>query len=209
MKKILNKIKWVGGLLFVFLLILATNLLDRRHIEGVRNSVATIYEDRLIVKNLIYNISTLTEEKRIAFLLSDTDFYTTKSTVINDSISILLDNFSSTNLTYNEKKYLERLRNDFKNIEKIEKQTLNDNTIIKNKEWRENMKIQLSHLRKNLDNLAIIQVEEGKRELNRVNRAFNTIDLFTNIEIMFLIVISIIVQIIILYPVKEEKEEKE
>jgi len=206
MKNVVNKIKWAGGLLFVFFLILATNLLDRRHIEGVRNSVATIYEDRLIVKNLIYNISTLTEEKRIAFLLSDTDFYTKKSTIINDSISILLDNFSSTSLTYNEKKYLERLRNDFKNIEKIEKQTLNDNAIIKNKEWRDNMKIQLSYLRKNLDNLAVIQVEEGKRELNRVNRAFSTIDLFTNIEIMFLIVIGIIVQIIILYPVKKEKE---
>ncbi|WP_375558720.1 hypothetical protein ACE193_13310 [Bernardetia sp. OM2101] len=203
MKNTINKIKWTGGLLFVFFLILATNLLDRRHIEGVRNSVSAMYEDRLIVKNLIYNISTLTEEKRIAFLLFNTDFYTKKSTSINDSIYTLLDEFSNTTLTYNEKKYLDRLHNDFKNIEIIEKQTLNDSSIIKNLEWRTKMEIQLSYLRKNLDKLAIIQVEEGKRELSRVNRAFSTIDLFTNIEIMFLIVIGIIVQIIILYPVKK------
>jgi hypothetical protein len=206
MKNAINKIKWAGGLLFVFLLILATNLLDRRHIEGIRNSVSTIYEDRLVVKNLIYNISTLTEEKRIAFLLSDTDFYTKKSAIINDSIYALLDNFSNTSLTYNEKKYLERLRNDFENIEIIEKQPLNDSSIVKNKEWRSKMETQLSYLRKNLDKLAIIQVEEGRRELVRINRAFSTIDLFTNIEIMFLIVIGIIVQIIILYPIKQENE---
>ncbi|WP_338760238.1 hypothetical protein WAF17_13215 [Bernardetia sp. ABR2-2B] len=205
MKNIINKIKWAGGLLFVFFLILATNLLDRRHIEGIRNSVSTMYEDRLLVKNLIYNISTLTEEKRIAFLLSNSDFYTNKSTIINDSIYTLLDEFSNTNLTYNEKKYLERLRNDFEKIEIIEKQPLNDSSIINNTEWRNKMETQLSYLRKNLDKLAIIQVEEGKRELYRVNRAFSTIDLFTNIEIMFLIVIGIIIQIIILYPTKKQK----
>lgn len=205
MKNVVNKIKWTGGLLFVFFLILATNLLDRRQVEGVRNSVATIYEDRLIVKNLIYNISTLTEEKRIAFLLSDTDFYTKKSTIINDSIYTLLDDFSNTSLTYNEKKYLERLNKNFKDIEIIEKQTLNDSSVVKNNEWRNNMTTQLSYLRKHLDNLAIIQVEEGKRELTRINRAFSTIDLFTNIEIIFLIVIGIIIQIIILYPTKNKK----
>lgn len=208
MNNAINKIKWVIGLAFVFFLILGTNLLDRRHIEGVRNSVSTIYEDRLIVKNLIYNVSTLTEEKRIAFLLSDTDFYTKKSTIVNDSIYALLDDFSSTALTYNEKKYLERLRNDFKNIEIIEKQPLNDSSIVNNPAWRAKMETQLSYLRKNLDRLAVIQVEEGKRELVRVNRAFSTIDLFTNIEIVFLIVIGLIVQIIILYPIKESKKEE-
>ncbi len=204
MKNIINKIKWTCGLLFVFFLILATNLLDRRQVEGVRNSVTTIYEDRLLVKNLIYNISTLTEEKRIAFLLSDTDFYTKKSTIINDSIYTLLNNFSNTNLTYNEKKYLERLNKNFKDIEIIEKQTLNDSSIIKNNDWRNNMTNQLSYLRKHLDLLAIIQVEEGKRELTRINRAFSTVDLFTNIEVIFLIAIGVIIQIIILYPTKNK-----
>jgi hypothetical protein len=204
MNNIVNKIKWTGGLLFVFFLILATNLLDRRQVEGVRNSVATIYEDRLIVKNLIYNISTLTEEKRIAFLLSDADFYIKKSTIINDSISTLLDNFSNTSLTYNEKKYLDRLNKNFKTIEIIEKKTLNDSSIIKNNDWRNNMTSQLSYLRKHLDLLAIIQVEEGRRELTRINRAFSTVDLFTNIEVMFLIAIGIIIQIIILYPTKNK-----
>jgi uncharacterized protein YlaN (UPF0358 family) len=104
-----------------------------------------------------------------------------------------------------KKKYLERLHTDFKNIEIIEKQPLSDSKILKNPEWRAKMETQFSYLRKNLNKLAIIQVEEGRRELVRINRAFSTIDLFTNIEIMFLIAIGVIIQIIILYPTKREK----
>lgn len=206
MKNVLNKIKWVGGLLFVFLLILATNLLDRRHVKAVRTSVNTIYEDRLIVKNLIYSISTLTEEKRIAFLLSDSDFYASaKSKSINDSIFILINQFSKTKLTTKETQYLERLYDNFKEIEVMESQVVNTTSILQNEEWRNKMKTHLLRLRKNLNQLSEIQLDEGKRELSRVNRAFNTIDLFTNIEIMFLIAIGIVIQIIILYPKGKEK----
>lgn len=206
MKNILNKIMWVGGLLFIFLLVLATNLIDRRHIKDVRASVSRIYKDRLIVKNLIYNISNLTEEKRIAFLLSDSSFYSTKSTTINDSIYTLIDKFSNTRLTSNETRYLERLYDNFKEVEAMENQILTNKAILEDKEWKEKMKTNLFRLRKNLNSLSDIQIDEGKRELARVNRAFNTIDLFTNIEIAFLVLIGIIAQIIVLYPLKKEKE---
>lgn len=206
MKNILTKIKWVGGLLVVFLLILATNLLDRKHIKNVRNSVSTMYQDRLIVKNLIYTISNLTEEKRVAFLLSDSSFYATKSKTTNDSIYVLITNFSNTRLTPNETRYLERLYADFKEVEAMEKQALQTPSNLKSKKWRDTMQTKLFRLKTNLNALSEIQVEEGKRELARVNRAFNTIDLFTNIEIAFLVVIGIIAQLIVLYPIKKEKE---
>ncbi len=206
MKNVLNKIMWVGGLLFVFLLVLATNLLDRKHIKGVRSSVSTMYEDRLIVKNLIYNMSNLTEEKRVAFLISDSDFYSTKSATINDSIYRLIDKFSNTKLTSNETRYLERLHGNFKEVQAMENQILTNKAILDNKEWRNTMQTKLERLKKNLNSLSDIQIDEGKRELARVNRAFNTIDLFTNIEIAFLVVIGIIAQIIVLYPVKKEQE---
>lgn len=206
MKNILNKIMWVGGLLVIFLLVLATNLVDRRHIKDVRRSVSTMYEDRLIVKNLIYNMSNLTEEKRVAFLLSDSDFYSTKSKKVNDSIYILIDKFSNTKLTSNETRYLERLYGNFKEVEVMENQTLTNKAILESKEWRNTMQTKLERLKNNLNSLSDIQIDEGKRELARVNRAFNTIDLFTNIEIAFLVAIGIIAQIIVLYPVKKEKE---
>ncbi len=206
MKNIINKIKWVVGLLFIFLLILATNLMDRNHIKNIRTSVTTMYKDRLIVKNLIYTISKLKEEKKIAFFISNADFYIKKNAATNDSIYKLIDKFGSTQLTSNEKKYLERLHNNFQKLENLENQVLNNKNILKDEEWRNKVETQLLRLRKNLDFLSEIQLDEGKRELVRVNRDFNTIDLFTNIEIAFLVVIGIIAQIIILYPVKKEKE---
>ncbi|AFM04046.1 hypothetical protein Fleli_1632 [Bernardetia litoralis DSM 6794] len=204
MKNTVKKIMWVVGILFIFLLILATNLIDRDHIKGVRSSVSTMYQDRLIVKNLIYTISNLTQEKRIAFLLSDSNFYSIENGAVNDSIYTLINKFSSTQLTTNETHYLERLYNNFKDVEALENQTLSDATIFENKEWKDNMKIKLLRLRNNLNTLSEIQLDEGKRELARVNRAFNTIDLFTNIEIAFLVVIGVITIIIALYPIKKE-----
>ncbi len=206
MKNTVKKIMWITGILFIFLLVLATNLIDRDHIKGIRGSVSTMYKDRLIVKNLIYNISNLTQEKRIAFLLSDSNFYSTKNAAINDSIYTLIDKFSKTQLTSNETHYLERLYNNFKDVEILENQSLNNKDILQDKEWRNTMETKLLRLRNNLNYLSDIQINEGKRELARVNRAFNTIDLFTNIEIAFLVLIGIITLLIVLYPTKQEKK---
>lgn len=205
MNNMLKKIIWIGGVLVVFLLILATNLIDRRNIKGVRTSVSTMYEDRLIVKNIIFDISQLTEEKKIAFLLSDSSFYSTKAKHVNDSIYSLIDRFSNTVLTQNEVQYLERLHTNFKEVEAMENQLVHTKIILKNEEWRKKMDTQLARIKTNLNFLSDIQIDEGKRELSRVNRAFNTIDLFTNIEIAFLVVLGIIAQIIVIYPLKKEK----
>ena len=58
-----NKIKWILGILIVFVLIITTNLIDRNNFVRVRDSVVTIYEDRLIVKGIIYDISKTIQEK--------------------------------------------------------------------------------------------------------------------------------------------------
>ena len=91
-------------------------------------------------------------------------------------------------------------------MEILENQSLNNKDILQDKEWRNIMETKLLRLRNNLNYLSDIQINEGKRELARVNRAFNTIDLFTNIEIAFLVLIGIITLLIVLYPTKQEKQ---
>jgi len=51
-----NKVKWVLGILIVFILILATNLIDRNNFIRVKDSVVTIYEDRLIASDLVFEM---------------------------------------------------------------------------------------------------------------------------------------------------------
>ena len=206
MNNVLKKVMWIAGVLVVFLLILATNLIDRNHIKGVRASVSTMYKDRLIVKNIIFNISQLTEEKRIAFLLSDSTFYSTNSKKVDDSIYTLIDRFSNTVLTPNEVLYLERLHNNFEKIRALENQVSANKSYFEDEVWRKDMETHFFRVRKNLNSLSDIQIDEGKRELARVKRAFNTIDLFTNIEIAFLVVLGITALALVIFPVLKSKE---
>src|SRR5690606_29299306 len=70
-----NKIKWILGILMVFVLIITTNLIDRNNFIRVRDSVVTIYEDRLIANDLIFEISKLVQEKEMAVAMSDSVFF--------------------------------------------------------------------------------------------------------------------------------------
>jgi hypothetical protein len=56
----------------------------------------------------------------------------------------------------------------------------------------------------NLYELSKIQLKEGELELINSRRTMDTIDLFTRIETIFLIVMAILVQIIVLYRNKKE-----
>lgn len=73
--KLYNKIKWVLGIFMVFILILATNLIDRNNFIRVKDSVVTIYEDRLIASDLVFDMFKLVKKMEVALKLSDTLFF--------------------------------------------------------------------------------------------------------------------------------------
>jgi hypothetical protein len=58
----------------------------------------------------------------------------------------------------------------------------------------------------NLRDLSKVQLEEGKRQIEMSNKAMETIDLFTQVEIIFLVLMAIMVQVIILYKPARIKE---
>ena len=70
-----EKVKWVLGILLIFVVVLTTNLVDRGNFNRIKNSVVTIYEDRIVANDLIFEISTLVHEKELAFRTSDSDFF--------------------------------------------------------------------------------------------------------------------------------------
>lgn len=51
-----NKLKWILGITLIFVLIIATNLIDRNNFVRISNVVTTIYEDRLIASDLIFEM---------------------------------------------------------------------------------------------------------------------------------------------------------
>lgn len=58
-----------------------------------------------------------------------------------------------------------------------------------------------------LDALSQIQLTEGNRQMNITKRAVEDIELFTELEIYFLIFLAILIQIVILYNPKTKKSD--
>jgi hypothetical protein len=202
MTELFNKLKWVAGLVVVFLLILATNLIDRQHFVRVKDALITIYEDRLVVKGYVYNLSRILEEKRIALAASDAAFFEKRNSVYNDSLDVLIEKFYDTKLTDEEKRYLDDFSSKVDRLEK-EEQKYSSSEVVSS-DNKTVLEQQLLSLKKDLDALAGIQLDEGKRQLYIATRSVDTIELFTRMEIIALIIIGIIVQVIILYKPREK-----
>lgn len=195
---IFNKIKWVLAILLVFLLILTTNLVDRQAFSSVKDSMTAIYEDRLVAKDIVFDLLVLIQEKELANISSDAAFYTSRNKVVDESIDGLILRFLDTKLTETEKRtfgILQENLNTLKNYEKSKFEQGDNNQLV--------IGTQLDKIRENLKNISKIQLTEGQRQLFITKDVFDRVDLLTKMEIYLLIILAIIIQIVVLYKPKE------
>lgn len=194
-----NKLKWILGILMIFVLIIATNLIDKNNFVRVRDSVVTIYEDRLIANDLIFKMLQLVQEKEIAVAVSDSTFFKDKNLKVNTNLQSLVSRFEQTKLTTQETKVFNSLKNNLKSLISSESQFLSTNHSNKSK-----VVTQLNKIKTNLSDLSKIQLNEGSRQMLISKSAVDTVELFTQIEIYFLVILAIIIQIIVMYTPKEK-----
>lgn len=194
----IDKAKWVLGILLVFILIVTTNLIDRNNFIRVRDSVVTLYEDRLLAKDLIYEIAKAVHEKEVALALPDSTFYTDLNSKVNTGIQTHIDQFEQTKLTVEEGEVFNNLKRDFEGLRNAETALIASG--FQQKTTAMNF---LSGMKENLDRLAEIQVDEGGRQMAISKRAVDTVELFTQIEIYFLVFLAIVIQIIVMYKPRE------
>jgi len=194
-----NKIKWALGILMVFVLIVTTNLIDRNNFIRVKDSVVTIYEDRLIAKDLIFEMSKAVQQKEVAVAASDTIFFNQYNDKVNDDIQSLISSFEQTKLTMDESKVFDNLKENFQKLKTLEKVFKDPDLSAKS-----NLANGISNLKENLDDLSEIQINEGKRQMSISQKAIDTVELFTQIEIYLLVFLAIVIQIIVMYNPKEK-----
>ncbi len=194
-----NKIKWVLGILVVFLLILATNLIDRNSFLRVRNSVVSIYEDRLVAKGLLFDMSSLVHEKEVAVAASDSVFFLKRNARINTDMEELALRLETTKLTTEEKGVLKELKNSLTTLETIETAFIQSDFV-----QSAALMNQLAAVKKKLRTLSKIQLQEGKRQVAISQQAVDLVELFTHLEIYMLIAMAILIQVIVIYRPKEE-----
>jgi hypothetical protein len=199
--RLFDKIKWILGILMIFTLIITTNLVDKNNFSRLNAAVESIYEDRLVVKDLILKISADIHQKEIAIIKGDSSFYALQNEQVNSEIDGHLLSYEQTNLTNKEQQFL----NDFKkNLAELRK---SENAFIQSNYIQDSRLLNLFQIvKRDLQNLAEIQLVEGSRQFEISRQAMGTIDLFTQIEIYIMIFMAIVIQIIIIYSPKKGSE---
>jgi hypothetical protein len=189
------------GIVLVFVLILTTNLIDRNNFSRVRDSVVSIYEDRLIAKELIYDISKGIYQKQAALLASDSIFFKQSNASVNAGIENALTRFEGTKLTQRENKIFTKLKRDLEQLQIAEK-SLMAGDFSKSEELLSEIRTVIERL----DALSDIQLEEGRRQKAISERALENIELFTQLEIYVLIFLALMIQLIVMYQPKKKTD---
>ncbi|MCT4562588.1 MAG: MCP four helix bundle domain-containing protein [Crocinitomicaceae bacterium] len=192
--KFFAKLKWVASILLVFFIVLITNIIDRENFNRLSYSVTTMYEDRIVACDLIFEMSSIMQKKQVAALTSDTVFFTKRNEPLNQELQHKVDSYSRTRLTEEEKEVFTQLKSELIKLKESESRAL---AVSSNE-----MLSRIQNVDMLLNDLSKIQIQEGKRQVSISNRAKDAINLFTQGEIIFLIIMAVLVQIIILYKPK-------
>lgn len=191
-----SKLKSILAIIVVFILVIATNLIDRNSFKKVKNSVDAIYHDRLVCKDLIYSISK--ELHAIELVLQKAPSVANYSKNVNvswEEIKKQVISFRSTELTNRELVVLNKFQKGFEQFTYLFTPKNNSIAIEANQS-------QLLSLKNTLDELSDIQMAEGKRLYHRAQKEFDLVDLFTKAEIYFLIGLAVVIQIVVFYKPK-------
>ena len=192
-----QKIRTGLALIVVFLLVLATNMIDNQHFATIQKSVESIYEDRLVAKGYLYKISRKLQIKRDVLRSSNSGNLLRLNAAANDSIQILVDRFAATKLTGEEAKRLESLRKNLQQLLTRETSLKGEVNLGDELPLSDDFEHYFAKVTEDLDALSEIQLSEGRREKIISTRAVDTSNLISKIEIAFLILIGFLLQLLI------------
>lgn len=199
---IIHKIKRVASILLIFLIVLSTNLVDKENFNKLKKSVTTIYEDRIVASDLLFEIAMLIHEKEVALVAADSLFFDTRNQEVNLKIKEYILNYELTKLTDKEHTIFNNFKDEYQHLQKLEEQQASSQ-VSKKDELLKSVKV----ITLKLQHLSKIQLNEGKQQVFMSNATMKSINLFTQVEIIFLIVMAILIQIIIFSDPKKKKKQ--
>ncbi|WP_396600393.1 hypothetical protein [Algibacter sp. R77976] len=118
---------------------------------------------------------------------------------INDDIQNLISRFELTKLTLKESKIFDNLKENIESLIHSENNFINSNFVNDHEVIKH-----ISKIKNNLNSLSKVQLNEGRRQMSISKYAIDTVELFTQIEVYFLVFLAIIIQIIVMYQPKEK-----
>lgn len=206
------KIKIAIALSLVLFLIFAKSLVDKSNVDELEASFVTVYEDRLVVQDYIFNITELLFRMRL--LVANTEsldqYLSVKNQVMDyhEQILNIIADFEKTHLTPKESEYLQefkRLVADKLEIESyftdLEKSEQNYQTSVGK------FNTDFERVFYDLRELAKIQLTEGEKLTNLSYRIKARSDIWLQFEYAVLFVLLIIISMLIYSSRGIEKKE--
>ena len=196
---VFSKIRWVASILLVFFIVLITNLIDKENFNKLNHSVTTIYEDRIVASDLLFELARLMRKKEVAIVSADKTFPENENTKLNQEVNKFIERYNQTKMTEKEKSVFNQLKDELAILIRIEQKDENFR--------KEKALMSIEKINQHVYDLSKIQLQESRQQVYISNKAMNSIDLFTQFEIIFLIAMAILIQIIIFYKPKELHEQ--
>lgn len=185
-------------LAMAFLLVLGSNRLDQRHLSTIQTTLNSVYKDRVVVQDIIYQLTSIVHTKELRILhLGNLK----NSASENQKIKVLLSDFEATELTSKESKLLDELKVQFSTLRELE------NTMaITAAETSDNTTRLAGHtfeqIQEKLDGLSQIQLQQSGQLTQLSNKSFLMHNLFSKLEVAFLVIIGIALMALIVYPLR-------
>ncbi|MBD0852212.1 MCP four helix bundle domain-containing protein [Maribacter arenosus] len=181
-----------------FLLVLGSNRLDSRHFSTIQTTVNSVYKDRVVVQDYIYQLSTIFHNKKLKLIKNYNDNTITSE---NEKAQLLLIDFGITKLTQKESSLLNELNRQFSKLQELEDKIVQPSNEIEADLGIVALKT-LDEMQRNLDALAKIQLSESEQLTELSNKSLGMNILLSKLEVAFMIIIGVAILFLIFYPVK-------
>jgi hypothetical protein len=197
-----TKVKALIIISLLLLLIYAKNLVERSSFKEISRSFSEVYDDRLVVKGYIFDISEKLFHIQELIDHCDVDFdYTTiieEITTSENEIMAIVGEFESTKLTEDEAVFL----NDFKTIIENDLNIKSYDLLYSDSSGVNLLQVKkydekISRARKDLEGLSDIQLSEGKKLLGKTKSLINRSQIWAQFEVAILLIILVVLYLLL------------
>lgn len=200
----LAKITWALGLISASLFVLLTGRTNVHNFEKVQASIEEIYEDRLVVKGLIFELASLLHRKEVAILTRDANFFTHLDPAVDDQIDERLEEFRATKLTQVEERTLERFEASVAALMAAEEELGLAADVDLSPEEEQGLLAQMAGLDEDLRALSKIQLSEGRRQMGVGDKAVDEMNRIHRIENYMLVAFAAMLLVLLFISPRKE-----
>lgn len=187
-----RRINTIFSLAVVFLLVLATNRIDKHQFEEVQETVNELFKDRVMVQDYIFKIAKKIHKTQLAVNTGTT----TGKITLQAEIDELLTAIEETKLTRTEADLLIRIDKELTDLSKLSIQSGNTEDI-------NTFNKRIARLDAHLENLSAVQISESRNLTKSAEKSLYISGLIAKAEIFFIICIGLVMQFLIFYRIKK------